>query len=176
MTPKEVRNVVTKQLEDYLGLRVYRSGQVAPEAELPYLIYSITSPYIAEPTMGHYEMDIEREENAAYLHRRERAGISFSLTACSQSRFGDGGMYIQGEDEAMEIADKAQGWFLLSGRGELSMAGIVVEDVNNVQQRNVLMVDEEANRYGFDVLLRYVRDDRMAAGTIEKVIAKGKKE
>ncbi|MFR8338375.1 MAG: hypothetical protein ACLVAW_17795 [Eisenbergiella massiliensis] len=38
MTPKEVRNVVTKQLEDYLGLRVYRSGQVAPEAELPYLI------------------------------------------------------------------------------------------------------------------------------------------
>ena len=56
MTPKEVRNVVTKQLEDYLGLRVYRSGQVAPEAELPYLIYSITSPYIAEPTMGHYDI------------------------------------------------------------------------------------------------------------------------
>ena len=55
------------------------------------------------------------------------------------------------------------------------MAGIVVEDVNNVQQRNVLMVDEEANRYGFDVLLRYVRDDRMAAGNIEKIIAKGKK-
>ena len=67
MTPKEVRNVVTKQLEDYLGLRVYRSGQVAPEAELPYLIYSITSPYIAEPTMGHY--DIEREANEAYLLR-----------------------------------------------------------------------------------------------------------
>lgn len=173
MTPKEVRNVVTKQLEDYLGLRVYRSGQVAPEAELPYLIYSITSPYIAEPTMGHY--DIEREANEAYLHRRERAGMSFSFTACSQSRYGEGGMYIQGEDEAMEIADKAQGWFLLSGRDELSMAGIVVEDVNNVQQRNVLMVYEEANRYGFDVLLRYVRDDRMAAGNIEKIIAKGKK-
>lgn len=84
-------------------------------------------------------------------------------------------MYIQGEDEAMEIADKAQGWFLLSGREVLSMAGIVIEDVNNVQQRNVLMVDEEANRYGFDVLLRYVRDDRMAAGNIEKIIAKGKK-
>ena len=84
-------------------------------------------------------------------------------------------MYIQGEDEAMEIADKAQGWFLLSGRGQLSMSGIVVEDVNNVQQRNVLMVDEEANRYGFDVLLRYIRDDKMAAETIEKIIAKGKK-
>ena len=173
MTPKEVRNRIISRLETYVGLRVYRSGQVAPEAELPYLIYSIISPYIAEPTTGYY--DVEREENEAYLHRTERAGMSFSFTACSQSRDNEG-THIQGEDEAMEIADKAQGWFLLSGRKELSQAGIVVEDVNNVQQRNTLMVDKEANRYGFDVLIRYIRDDKTETGALEKVIVKGKEK
>ena len=75
----------------------------------------------------------------------------------------------------MELAEKAQGWFLFVGRAELSAAGIVVEDVNNVQPRNVLMVDEEANRYGFDVLVRYIREDRRVTGNVEEVIAKGKK-
>lgn len=173
MTPKEARNMVTSHLENYLGLQVYRAGQVAPETKLPCIIYSIISPYIAEPTMGFY--DVEREANEAYLHRRERAGMSLSFTACSHSR-DENGVYIQGEDEAMEIAEEAQGWFLLSGRSELSLAGIVVEDVNNVQQRNTLMVDEEANRYGFDVLLRYVRDDKMAAGVVEKITVKGKEK
>lgn len=99
----------------------------------------------------------------------------FFFYRLQQSRDNEG-THIQGEDEAMEIADKAQGWFLLSGRKELSQAGIVVEDVNNVQQRNTLMVDKEANRYGFDVLIRYIRDDKTETGALEKVIVKGKEK
>lgn len=172
MKAKDVRNTIVLMLHEYTQVDVYRSGQVSPEAKIPYITYSVTSPYQPETTPGHFETVQENDET--YLYRRERAGMSLSFTACSQNREKDG-IRIQGEDEAMELAEKAQGWFLFVGRAELSAAEIVVEDVNNVQPRNVLMVDEEANRYGFDVLVRYIREDRRVTGNVEEVIAKGKK-
>ena len=44
----------------------------------------------------------------------------------------------------------------------------------NVARRSVLMVDEEANRYGFDVLLRYIREDMMNTGAVKTVVSKGR--
>ena len=169
----EARDSIIKLLNAYMGIDVYRSGQVAPEAALPYIIYSITSPYQPEPTRGHFEA--VREGNETYLYRKERAGMSLSFTVCSQNR-GEGTNRVFGEDEAMELAEKAQGWFLHTGRMELSAAGIVVEDVNNVQHRSVLMVEEEANRYGFDVLVRYIREDRRKIETVEKIKSKGNEQ
>ena len=172
MKAGDVRDTIVQMLHEYTQVEVYRSGQVSPEPKVPYIIYSVTSPYQPEATPGHFETVLENEET--YLYRRERAGMSLSFTACSQNRENNG-IKIQGEDEAMELAEKVQGWFLFVGRAELSAAGIVVEDVNNVQSRNVLMIDEEANRYGFDVLVRYIREDSRTAGTVEKATAKGKK-
>ena len=172
MKAKDVRNTIIRMLHEYIKVEVYRSGQVSPEAKIPYITYSVTSPYQPEATLGHFETVQENDET--YLYRREWAGMSLSFTACSQNREKDGER-IQGEDEAMELAEKVQGWFLHVGRAELSAKGIVVEDVNNVQSRSVLMIDEEANRYGFDVIVRYIRDDRRTVGTVNEVTTKGKK-
>ncbi len=174
MRAKEVRNIIIRQLTEYLSVEVYRAGQISPEAMPPYVVYSITSPYIPDATMGH--MEAVRENNGTYLYRKERAGMSLSFTVCSWNRVAADGQYILGEDEAMELAERAQGWFLHVGRAGLSAGGIVVEDLNNVQQRNTLMVDEEANRYGFDVLVRYIREDRKEIGTVEEAITKGRKK
>ena len=172
MKAKDVRNTIVLMLHEYTQVDVYRSGQVSPEAKIPYITYSVTSPYQPETTPGHFET--VQENDKTYLYRRDRAGMYLSFTACCQNREKDG-VRLQGEDEAMELAEKAQCWFILVGRAELSAAVFAADGGNNVQPRNDLMVDEEANRYGFDVLVRYIREDRRVTGNVEEVIAKGKK-
>ena len=47
-----------------------------------------------------------------------------------------------------------------------------VIDVSAIQERSSLLVDEEARRYGFDVRIRYVKEDVREIGTIEQVATK----
>lgn len=172
MKAADVRDRVVKGLHQYLEMPVILSDQISPESEMPYIVYSVTSPYIPGGTLGHYGNKIDVNGNLIQI-RSEQAGMTMSFTACSQNRTEKDGSSIFGEDEAMSIAERAQGWFLHAGRGFLS-PDVVVESVENVARRSVLMVDEEANRYGFDVLLRYIREDVMNAGSIKTVTSKGR--
>lgn len=172
MKAVDVRDKVVFGLHQYLGIPVNLSDQVSPESEMPYIVYSVTCPYIPGSTLGHFSNKNDASGNLIQI-RSEQAGMTMSFTACSQNRTEEDGSTIFGEDESMNLAEKAQGWFLYAGRRFLS-PDVVIESVENVAQRNVLMVDEEANRYGFDVLLRYIREDIMQTGEIKTVISKGR--
>ena len=172
MKAVDVRDRVVQGLHEWFDLPVILSDQVSPEAEMPYVVYSVTSPYIPGGTLGHYGNKIDANGNLIQI-RLEQAGMTMSFTACSQNRTSEDGSSIFGEDEAMRIAEQAQGWFLYAGRRFLS-PDIVVESVDNVARRSVLMVDEEANRYGFDVSLKYIREDVMNAGAVKTVVSKGR--
>ena len=67
----------------------------------------------------------------------------------------------------MDLADRAQGFFLFAGRQLLADAGIVVVSVENTQPRSALDIDEVARRYGFDILVRYERTDTRTVQTME---------
>ena len=168
----DVRDRVISGLHQYLDLPVILSDQVSPESEMPYIVYSVTCTYIPGNTLGHFLHKIDDNGNFIQV-RSEQAGMTMSFTVCSQSRLVEDGNTICGEDEAMDIAEQVQGWFLYTGRRFLS-PDIVVELVENVARRNVLMVDEEVNRYGFDVSLKYIREDMMDAGAIKTVESKGR--
>lgn len=170
MKAREVRNKVIKGLYKYMEIPVYRSDQVSPEEKAPYMVYSVISPYIKGNTLGHFE--VVGLNGEAVEKRGEQAAMSLSFTACSQDREDDAGNFLSGEDEAMDLAEKAQGWFLHAGREWLS-TDVVVDSVENVASRSVLLVDEEANRYGFDVLLKYVREDVRPVTTVRIGKSKG---
>lgn len=97
-----------------------------------------------------------------------------SFVVCSTDRM-NGKKKVYGDDEAMELAERAHGWFLHSGYDYISDVGVTVIDVTNVQNRETLLVDEEANRYGFDVTIRYVRQDIREIQPIEKIMIEGGK-
>lgn len=163
MTQKELRNLLVQELYAYLGgPKVVLSDQVMPEAEYPYLYYQSIQQHIPGPA----NLFNEGEPGAdAFTQRRsEEAQASFSFTACSMDRDG-----ISGDDEALELADRAQGFFLFSGRRNLAARGVVVIRVENTQSRSAFGVDETDRRYGFDVLLRYERIDTRAAPAIRPV-------
>ena len=73
-----------------------------------------------------------------------------------------------GDDEALELADRAQGFFLFAGRQLLADLGVVVVRVENTQSRSAFDTDETDRRYGFDVLFRYEREDKRAVPAISK--------
>lgn len=157
---KHIRNIVTNGLSNYLKVPVVLASQVEPEQDYPFIIYSVTAPYIPENTLGEYRQGGDGEEI-----RREQPTCTWSFTACSANRRIQSG-FILGEDEAMELANQALGWFLHAGYEYTSGNGITIVDTGNVQERSVLEVDEAVRRYGFDVTIRYIREDNRIIATI----------
>ena len=144
MTYQQLRNLLILQLFAYLdGPKVVLSDQVMPEADYPYLYYQSVQQRISGP----YNVTQQIGTDCAQI-RREQAQASFSFTACALS-----------DDEALSLADQAQGFFLWSGRQILAAQGVVVLEVQNTQNRSAFEVDNTVRRYGFDLLVRYERTD-----------------
>lgn len=167
MTILQLRNGLVKRLWDYLGCPVILADQGQPEAPLPFAIYSVTAPYIPDGGLGDYAVLPDGEN--ALVTRREMPTATFSFTFCSQDRTGEDGVFIRGADEAMELADRAIGWFHHVGYEDIARMGITIVEVGQAQDRTTLIVDEAARRVGFDVLVRYTRVDARTASTIETV-------
>lgn len=163
---KNIRNGVIAAATAYMELPIILSDQVDAETDCPFILYSIVTPYVAGNTIGHFR--VERQGDTAVKTRWEDPTCVISFTACSKNHMRDG-MWVFGEDEALDLAEKLQGWFLCAGLRSLQKYTAVVENVSNVQSRSFLQVDEAARRWGFDVTIRYIRTDEREVGTVEKV-------
>ena len=170
MTFVEMRNALIEKLWDYLGCPVILSNQVQPEVPSSFVIYSVTTPYIPDNTMGDYRTIPDGEDSAVV--RRVMPTATFSFTCCSMNRTEDDGKFVSGADEAYELADVAVGWFLHTGYMDISALGITVVEVGQVQDRTTLVIDEAARRFGFDVQIRYTREDTLNVPSIKKVTIK----
>lgn len=149
MTAKEVRNIISGRLHEFIGQPVILHEQDVNEPVPPLLYYQFVSPLI--PLGG---ASIWYENGKQY--RREPTETTMSITAVSYNRNSPGG-YVHGDDEALELAERAISWMLHIGRHDLLLEGITVVEISNVQCRSNLMIDEVARQYGFDVRLRFER-------------------
>lgn len=170
MTFVEMRNALVKKLWDYLGCPVVLADQVQPEAPCPFVVYSVTAPYIPGNEMGNYRTLPDGEDSVVV--RRVMPTATFSFTCCSMNRTGEDGAFVSGADEAYELADAAMGWFLHTGYMDISALGITIVEVGQVQDRTTLVIDEAARRFGFDVQIRYTREDTLKVPSIKKVTTK----
>lgn len=168
MNVTEARNILISGLYEYFseGIMIYRSGQVNEEQEPPYIIYSVVSDNGSGQVPGHYSVRAAGED--AEEIRQEQTSATMSVVVCSQDRNRDGD-YIYGEDEAQELAEKCRGWFIHTGYDYLSANNIVIMDVTAVQSRNMLMVNEEVSRKGFDVMFGYVAEERRSIPAVHGV-------
>ena len=167
----EARDILVKGLYDFLcsdkskQIPVYRSGQVNAVQKLPYIIYSVISDRENRQTLGHYSVSPLGE--AAEEIRQEQVSATMSFTVCSEDR-AEGEEYIYGEDEAQEIAEKCHGWFIHTGYAYFSSNNIVITDVTGIGNRNMLVMDVEANRKGFDVVFNYIAEDKRDIAVVNK--------
>ena len=149
----DIRNLIVSGLTRHLGRPVILSDQVAPREGYPFVYYTLLTSYIPQATLGNYTRE-PAPDGGVIVTRSEQPTMTLSLTACSINR-DDGGAWISGEDEAIRLATAARAWFVHIARAELSAQGIVVVDVQNVQSRSAIIVEDIERRWGFDVRLRY---------------------
>ena len=164
MTFDQVRNAVVSGLEIHLGCPVNLSEQIAEIPGFPYCYYSVLAPRITEHSFGLQEIV---ENNGAFILRRsEPVSATFSFTFCSMNRETEDG-YIMGEDEALALCEKANGFFLLNAHNIPTEHGdIVISNVGAVANRTSFFVEDSIRRYGFDVRISYVRTDEMPTATV----------
>lgn len=170
MTIRELRNILVRELYKGLGSgpKVYLSDQTQPEAAYPYIYYQPVQPYMQG---GHNIKYEQAAADAVRIRRIEQAEATYSFTACSINRTMDG-IPVSGDDEAAALADQAQGWFLHAGRRILSLQNIVVVEVTNAQVRSAPGIEDTDRRYGFDVRVRYARDDALIEEAIQQINVK----
>ena len=73
------------------------------------------------------------------------------------------------EDEALELSEKAHGFFLLNGHNiHTEFGDIVINNVSSVGSRTGFVVEDAIRRYGFDIRFSYMRTDEMPTEIIEK--------
>lgn len=149
MMIRTVRNIICRRLHDFLGQPVLLHDQAAPETRPPMVYYQPVGALI--PLGG-----ASIWQDGGMQYRREPTEGTISITAVSYDRDGRDAR-IYGDDEALELAERAMSWMLHIGRRELLLDGIAVVEVGNVQCRSNLIIDEVARQYGFDVRLRFER-------------------
>lgn len=167
MTPLELRDEIVRLLWAHMKIPIILSDQTQPEADPPFMIYSMITPYSSTGELG----DITWRSAEADLlleDRMEMPSATLSFTACSENRVGRHGEEISGADEAEMIADKAVGYFKHIGYDDFARLGVCIVDVGPVQDRTALMVNEAARRKGFDVRIRYTRTDTRKISTVER--------
>lgn len=165
MTFIEARNAITLGLEQYLGYPVVLSEQIADVPDFPYCYYSVLAPRISDHAFG--LRGVQELPDGHTLKRSEPVKASMSFTFCSQNRESEDG-YIYGEDEALELAERAHGYFLLDAHSIVTETGeVVINNVGSVANRSGFIVEDTIRRYGFDITFRYVRTDEKPTITIQ---------
>ena len=166
MTFAQARNAIVSWLEAHIGCPVNLSEQIADMPEYPYCYYSVLAPRIPEYSFGLQE--IVDAPDGPLLVRSEQVSATMSFTFCSTNRETEDG-YIFGEDEALELAEKANGFFLLNAHNIQTEQGeVVIVNVGSVASRSSFFVEDTIRMYGFDIRFSYVRTDTMPATLVER--------
>ncbi len=171
MTFAQARDAIVERLEQHLDCkdRIVLSDDIADMPDFPYCCYSTLAPRISTHAFGLVEIPKpENEEDGLTRIRSEPVDATMSFTFCGKTRTVKG-RDICGDDEALDMAEKAYGFFLLNGHSIVTENGdIVIRNIGHVANRTGFHVTEPIRRYGFDVRFGYIRTDEMPTVTIKK--------
>lgn len=161
MTFVEARNLIIGGLQKHIGATVVLSDDIADRPEYPYGYYSVLAARISDHAFG------LMETRKGIQSRSERVSATLSFTFCSENRSLENGTFIYGEDEALGLAEKANGFFLLNAHNIQTAKGdVVISRVGSVANRSGFLVEDTVRRYGFDIAFSYVRTDEKETTTI----------
>lgn len=167
MTFIQARNAIVCVLEAHIGCPVILSEQIADMPDFPYCYYSVLVPRISDHTFG--LRAVRKAPDGFILSRSEPVSATMSFTFCSMNRETEDG-YIFGEDEVLNLSEKAHGFFLLNAHNIPTEYGeIVINNVGAARSRTGFAVEDTIRRYGFDIRFSYVRTDERPTEIIEKV-------
>ena len=148
---KAIRN----QLATDLGLTIIRADQTGPLPALPYATYKVIGD---RKGFGRESSNYLDSPNALVETRNQtrNATISFNV-------------YGTSHDNAYEVATQLRKWFEWRGSlflDEINIAAVSVEEVGN---RTTFLIDSYDEKWGFDVIIRYLESDSLEIDYFDQV-------
>lgn len=146
---------IRTQLAKDTGLTIIRADQLGKPPSLPYITYKVISDRkgVGRENVEH----IDGENQLIEQRSQERnATISFNV-------------YGTSHDNAFEVAKQLRKWFEWRGSLFLEEINVALVEVTAVDNRSVFLIDAYDEKYGFDVIIRYMESDQYEIDYFDKV-------
>jgi len=137
---------IRKQLATDAGINIIRADQAGNVPQKPYATYKLIAH---RKGIGREDIYYQDQPNALVETRKEERNATISFNC-----------YGITHDNAYEIAEKLRKWFVYGGSFYLEEIDVVVVEVSDVQNRTTFLVDSYDEKYGFDVIIRYLDIDK----------------
>ncbi len=147
--------LIRKQLADDTNLTIIRADQTGNIPNLPYATYKVISDRkgVGREDVSH----VDTLNSLVETRTQERnSTISFNIYGTSL-------------DNAFEVATQLRKWFEWRGSLFLEDINVAVVNVTDVTNRTTFLVDTYDEKWGFDVIIRYLNIDEHDIDYFDKV-------
>lgn len=147
--------MIRKQLAEDAGLTIIRADQTGDIPKLPYATYKVIGDRkgIGQDDVSH----VNRPDALSETRIQERnATISFTT-------------YGTSHDNAFEVATQLRKWFEWRGSLFLDEINVAVVNLTDVTNRTTFLLESYDEKWGFDVIIRYLEFDEHDIDYFDKV-------
>ncbi len=149
-----LRNLIVQALDADLNITAIEQSPNAPEPEKPFATVNAINPF-----MDSRGVEVYRDkEDALELIRYSLPVLTFSLT-----------VYDDAKAQVFDYATQLHNWFTFEGYETLKDSGVVVADIEEVQDRTLERGSDWYYRAGFDVHLRILQSLDRDVDSIQEV-------
>ncbi|OXS74914.1 hypothetical protein B1B04_08480 [Lysinibacillus sp. KCTC 33748] len=147
--------LIRKQLATDTDLTIIRADQPGDLPKLPYATYKVIGD---RKGVGQEDISYRDEPNVLIENRTEERNATISFNS-----------YGTTHDNSYEIAKKLRKWFAHGGSLYLEEIDVAIVDVSEVENRTTFLIDSYDEKWGFDVIIRYLDVDENEVDYFDKV-------
>lgn len=146
---------IRKQLAADCAATIIRADQPGALSKLPYATYKIIGDRKGK---GREDVTYISKDNALEETRFEERNITISFNC-----------YGTSHDNSLSLATQLRKWFVLGGPIYLDELNVAIVGISDVQNRTTFLVDAYDEKWGFDVIIRYIDTDQHEIDYFDKV-------
>ncbi|MET4562180.1 hypothetical protein ABIA69_003366 [Lysinibacillus parviboronicapiens] len=146
---------IRRQLASDCTTTIIRADQTGDLPILPYATYKIIGD---RKGTGREDVSYVSKTDALEETRVEERNATISFNT-----------YGTTHDNSFEVATKLRKWFVLGGPLYLDEWNVAIVSISDVQNRTTFLVDSYDEKWGFDVIIRYLDTDEHEIDYFDKV-------
>lgn len=146
---------IRRQLANDCATTIIRADQPGALPNLPYATYKIIGD---RKGTGREDISYVSKENALEETRVEERNTTISFNC-----------YGTTHDNSLALATQLRKWFVLGGSLFLEELNVAIVSIPEVQNRTTFLVDAYDEKWGFDVIVRYLDIDAREVDYFDKV-------
>ncbi|MEY9979690.1 hypothetical protein [Lysinibacillus sp. RC79] len=147
--------LIRNQLATDSSTTIVRADQPGDLPDLPYATYKVIGD---RKGVGQEDVSYANLPDALVETRVQERNTTISFNT-----------YGTSHDNAYEVASQLRKWFEWRGSLFLEDINVAVESITDVENRTTFLVDSYDEKYGFDVIIRYLEIDENEVDYFDKV-------